>query len=62
MAPYLLAAFFGLLISATLHFVLIWPAQEPRDDSDEGDHADATDAPAPADLDHPAGERAPGPA
>lgn len=41
LAPFLLAAFFGLLISALLYFVLVWPAREP-DDNDDND-----------DLDHP---------
>ena len=29
--PVILAVVFGLLISALLHFVLIWPKREPRD-------------------------------
>jgi hypothetical protein len=54
LAPFLLAAFFGLLISALLHFVLIWPAREPPDgdDGDTGD-ADAGHASAPGDLVRP---------
>lgn len=31
-APFLLALVFGVLISATLHFVLVWPAREPAQD------------------------------
>jgi hypothetical protein len=27
---------FGLLISATLHMLLVWPAQEPDEDEEEG--------------------------
>lgn len=34
LAPYLLALTFGLLISALLHFVLVWPAREPAEDGD----------------------------
>jgi hypothetical protein len=34
--PYHLAILFGLLISATLHMLLVWPAQEPEDEEDEG--------------------------
>jgi hypothetical protein len=41
LAPYLLALTFGLLISALLHFVLVWPAREPVDEAD----ADAANAP-----------------
>ena len=37
--PYLLAILFGLLISATLHLILVWPAQEPNED-DEVDEVD----------------------
>jgi hypothetical protein len=41
LAPFLLAAFFGLLISALLYFVLIWPSREPPEpnDDDDGDEA-----------------------
>lgn len=42
LAPYLLALTFGLLISALLHFVLVWPAREP-DDADDGDTGSAPD-------------------
>ncbi len=31
-APIGIALVFGLLISATLHFIFIWPAREPEDD------------------------------
>lgn len=48
LAPFLLAAFFGLLISAVLHFVLVWPAREPADD--DAGAPDPGDAPAPGDL------------
>lgn len=33
--PYLLVLVFGLLISACLHFILVWPSQEPDDDDDD---------------------------
>lgn len=32
-APFALALGFGLLISATLYFVLVWPSREPEDDA-----------------------------
>jgi hypothetical protein len=57
LAPFLLAAFFGLLISALLHFVLVWPAREPPDD--DADDPDGDDAPAPSDLVRPDHERRP---
>jgi hypothetical protein len=71
LAPFLLAAFFGLLISALLYFVLIWPSREPPNDSDDSDDSDddgggdgIDDAPGPPgdrdDLDRPAGKRARG--
>jgi hypothetical protein len=31
-APYLLALAFGLLISATLYFIFVWPRSEPEDE------------------------------
>lgn len=34
-APYFLAILFGLLISATLHLLLVWPSQEPDDAEDD---------------------------
>ena len=34
LAPYLLALTFGLLISALLHFVLVWPGREPAEDGE----------------------------
>ena len=34
--PIALALLFGLLVSGTLHFVFIWPSQEPDDDEDIG--------------------------
>lgn len=33
--PYLLAIFFGLLISATLHLIFVWPSQEPDEGEDD---------------------------
>lgn len=45
LAPYLLALTFGLLISALLHFVLVWPSREPADD--DADAGDAGSVPAP---------------
>lgn len=35
MAPFLLAAFFGLLISALLYFVFMWPSREPPEPADD---------------------------
>lgn len=35
--PVILAVVFGLLISALLHFVLVWPKQEPPDDGPDED-------------------------
>lgn len=66
LAPFLLAAFFGLLTSALLYFVLIWPSREPPDvGGDGGNGGDGIDdAPGPPeerdDLDRPAGKRARG--
>ncbi len=48
LAPYLLALTFGLLISALLYFVLVWPAREPAEDADaDGSAAAGADADAP---------------
>lgn len=48
LAPYLLALTFGLLISALLHFVLVWPSREPAaDDADDAAAGTAGRAPAP---------------
>jgi hypothetical protein len=41
LAPFLLAAFFGLLISALLYFVLIWPSREPPEANDNDADSDA---------------------
>lgn len=40
-APIFIALVLGLLISATLHFIFIWPAQEPLDD-ETGDDIDGS--------------------
>jgi hypothetical protein len=57
LAPYLLALTFGLLISALLHFVLVWPGREPAEDADaSGDQA--TSRP-PADARPPTDARTP---
>lgn len=53
LAPFLLAAFFGLLISALLYFVLVWPAREPGDEDD-------LDHPGEAVTGHLDGKAAPG--
>ena len=34
--PIALALLFGLIVSATLHFIFIWPAREPHDDGEQG--------------------------
>jgi len=48
LAPYLLALTFGLLISALLYFVLVWPAREPAEDADaDAAAAGATPVPPP---------------
>jgi hypothetical protein len=55
MAPFLLAAFFGLLISALLYFVFMWPSREPPEpdtDSEAAEHG-----PDPGTLDRAAGQR-----
>ena len=64
LAPFLLAAVFGLLISALLYFVLIWPSREPpeADDDDDSDAGRAgsqagTQEPGAGNLDRPAGKR-----
>jgi len=31
-APFILAVVFGLLISATIYFIFVWPRREPDDD------------------------------
>lgn len=33
--PFALALVFGLLISATLYFIVVWPAREPDEDPDD---------------------------
>lgn len=30
--PFAIALFLGLLCSATLHFIFVWPHHEPQDD------------------------------
>lgn len=35
--PYLLAVIFGLVISATLYMLLVWPGDEPEDDDEPAD-------------------------
>jgi hypothetical protein len=32
--PFALALVFGLLVSATMHFMFVWPRREPPDDDD----------------------------
>lgn len=44
LAPVLLALTFGLLISALLHFVLVWPAREPVEDDEPAGSAPGPDA------------------
>lgn len=39
--PFLLALVFGLLVSATLYFTVLWPQHEPADDDDPDDDAPA---------------------
>lgn len=34
MAQYLIAAAFGVTISAGIYFIFFWPAREPPDDGD----------------------------
>jgi hypothetical protein len=39
--PYLLALIIGLLVSATIYFVWVWPQREPEDDEPgDGDEPD----------------------
>lgn len=33
--PYALAVVFGLVVSAAIYFVVMWPQVEPPDDADE---------------------------
>jgi hypothetical protein len=33
--PFLLAVAFGVVVSAAIYFVVIWPAVEPPDDGDD---------------------------
>jgi hypothetical protein len=35
--PFLLAVAFGVVVSAAIYFVVIWPAVEPAEDGAEGD-------------------------
>lgn len=53
LAPYLLALTFGLLISALLYFVLVWPAREPAEDADADGNAAGADADAPVSVPPP---------
>jgi hypothetical protein len=57
LAPFLLAAFFGLLISALLYFVLIWPSREPPDVDDDAATGDGSREPDAGNLDRAAGKR-----
>lgn len=43
-APFALALFFGLLISATLYFVLVWPSREPGPEDAAGPGSGPGDA------------------
>jgi hypothetical protein len=36
--PFAIALAFGLLVSATLYFVLLWPGREPPDTEPEPEH------------------------
>jgi hypothetical protein len=59
LAPFLLAAVFGLMISALLYFVLIWPSREPPEADDDAHDADSeagTHEPDAGNLDRAAGE------
>ena len=47
--PFALAVIFGLLISAGLYFVVMWPQVAPDDDAPDGAAAPAADAATPAD-------------
>lgn len=36
--PFALAIFMGLLVSAAIYFIVMWPQVEPDDDADEDEH------------------------
>jgi hypothetical protein len=36
--PFVIALVFGLLVSAALYFVLLWPGREPPDAEAEAEH------------------------
>ncbi|MEZ4404065.1 MAG: hypothetical protein R3B06_28850 [Kofleriaceae bacterium] len=60
--PFALAVLFGLLISAGIYFVVMWPQVAPDDDEPAGDAALADAAlavPPPADADAPAADATP---
>jgi hypothetical protein len=38
--PFFIALVFGLLVSAALYFVLLWPGREPPEDPDANPDAD----------------------
>jgi|GEM_PF-5808987 len=38
--PIYIAVAFGLFVSAMLYFVFFWPAREPDDEAEPGDHDD----------------------
>jgi hypothetical protein len=41
--PFIIALVFGLLVSAALYFMLLWPGREPPDPADPADTAQGTD-------------------
>lgn len=42
-APYLLALIFGLLVSATVYLVWVWPLRAPSDDDEATGDDEASD-------------------
>ncbi|MBZ0232398.1 MAG: hypothetical protein K8M05_08600 [Deltaproteobacteria bacterium] len=38
--PFALAILFGLLVSAAIYFIVMWPQVEPDDEVDEADDAE----------------------
>jgi len=37
--PYALAVIFGIVVSAAIYFIVMWPQVEPIDEEDENDAA-----------------------
>lgn len=49
--PFYLAVIFGLMVSAVLYFVLLWPSREPDPDAVDPDTLEPTEPARPNDPD-----------